>query len=342
MSPGGVPLSGDAAEDAARIEWAKQMKVLNDAGNWEAMQQRGIEWQKLHPTDPNGWSVQARGAFLSGDVKTAIAAWEKSIEIEPGLEEFASGWLKMARDIEKNFPDIKLQPLQFEPGDAVREGQVWSQKASQLLNARAYDEIEKVVAQLEKSNSANSKGSPFLSLFFGGLGTEGGKVAVRQAQIAAWRAARPKSNLARLAAIQLWTDAAWEARGTGFANTITPAMEARVQEALVRASKSLEVLPESAYYSPLAFEVALEWGHLAGVGRSFLDSMFKDGTELFPNYLPLYRIRANSLLPRWYGEAGEWESMAKKRAGQLGGETGDIFYGRMVWFVTGIVGNLPA
>lgn len=68
--------------------------------------------------------------------------------------------------------------------------------------------------------------------------------------------------------------------------------------------------------------------------------MFVAGTRQFPNYLPLYRTRAIHLLPRWLGEEGETLALIEKRAQQIGGDDGEIYYGRAIWHLTQSVGNL--
>ncbi|PQV63923.1 protein of unknown function (DUF4034) [Abditibacterium utsteinense] len=259
--------------------------------------------------------------------------------MDPASAPNGEKWLKTARSVRHNFPDLQLQPLQYEPGDAAREQTLWQQKGAALLAAKRYDEIEKTAA-LQKSGAANAKGSPHLSFLFEGLAGENADFAVRQKQIAAWRVARPQSNSARLAEIEMRTNAAFQARLDDYASTITPAMRAKLNAALAQSSHGLKNLPKTAFESPLAFVVALDCGLLAGAPREFLDDLFTAGTNKFPDYLPLYRTRAIHLLPRWLGEPGEALAMIETRADQIGGENGDIFYARVIWHLAQSTGQL--
>lgn len=330
-------------EGAARAQFAARMKALDAKGDWKTILQSGQQWQKSHPDDPTGYFAAARAAYMLGEIDVSIAAWEKLLAKDPASAQNGAGWLKTSRAVRRNYPNLKLKPFQFVQGDAAIEAVQWQRKGAALLAAKKYDEIEKTAATLQKSKAADAKGSPHLTLFFDGLyGSTTANVAAHQKRIAAWRAARPQSHLARLAEIQMWTGAAWRARGNGFSSTITPAMSAKMDAALAKGTQSLKNLPEAAYAaSPLAVEVALDWAQLSGAGREFLDELFSVGTENFPDYLPFYRIRANQLLPRWFGEPGEWQAMAKQRADQIGGDNGDIFYARVIWSLSNFFGNLP-
>ncbi|HEX9996819.1 MAG TPA: DUF4034 domain-containing protein [Abditibacterium sp.] len=325
---GGV-MSGDPVEDAARREFSSRMGKLQDAGDWNGLLENGRQWQKSHPKDVNGWFTEARGAYFLGDVATAITAWEKSKEIEPAMASNAESWLVEARQVRVNFPNLKLQPLVLEYNEASKEGHIWVEKGRAVLNAEEYDEIERVAADLQKTNAARASARPHLASFFAGITSAKSDFEAQKKQFEAWREAKPTSILARLAQITMWTDAAWEARGTGFGDTITPEMSKRMDANLEQAAKHLAELPESAQQTPLTFERMMNWGVLT-VGRKFLDEVYYRAIRKFPDYYPFYEARAYHLLPRWFGEPGEWELFLENRANQIGGENGDIFYARVL------------
>lgn len=332
----------ESSPGTTRDEFLARWKTLNEQGDWTALHQLGRDWQAGHPDDSDALYAQGLASYMLGDLDSATTELEKFLATNPADARNAKSWLDNVRAIKHNFPDLQLKPLQLVTSDVTLEQIPWVQKGAALLGAKRYDEIEKTAAALQKSNEADIKGTPYLRAFFDGL-LHGGDTnfAALQGRIAAWRAARPKSNLARLAALEMWTDAAYKARGTGFASTITPAMEARMDAAIQKGAQTLKTLPKTAFDSPLAFEAVVEWGSLAGVPRDFFDHFFQEGTAKFPNYLPLYTRRARILLPRWYGEPGEWEAMARKRADQIGGENGTVFYARVVWSLSQIVSDLP-
>lgn len=323
-------------------EFLARYKALQEKGDWAALHALGRDQEMAHPEDSDALYAQGLASYMLGDLDATTTEMEKFLATNPADAKNARFWIGNAGIIKRNFPDFQLKPLQFVTGDADAETQKWIRQGAALLAAKKYDEIEKVAAQLQKSNAANVQGAPHLASFFAGLTQSAGGLPVTQKRIAAWRVARPKSNLARLAAVAMWTSAGYDARGSGVASTITDAMSARIDAALQKGAATLKTLPASAFDSPLAFDVVLGWGLLASAPREYFDHYFETGIKKFPNYLPLYTQRAHDLLPRWFGEPGEWEAMAKKRADQIGGEEGDVFYAHIVWSLNQTVSDLPA
>ena len=315
--------------------------TLHDKGDWVGLRQLGRDWEAEHPADPAALFTQGLASYMMGDLDSTISLYEKLLAMKPEGADYYAGTLKITRAVKAKFPDLKLQPLQFKTGDVALEEAQWRQKGADLLEAKNYDEIEKIAAQLQKSNESDAKGVPHLSAFFDGL-SKSEDFGALKSRIAAWRAARPKSDLARLASLAMWTDQAWRVRGDGLASAVSPDIEARMSDATERAGETLKALPQSAFDSPLAYQAALDWGRVSGTDREALDELFEGGTAKFPDYLPLYTERARHLLPRWMGEPGEWETMAKKRADQIGGYEGDVFYARIVWNLTQSFAGLSA
>jgi hypothetical protein len=60
------------------------------------------------------------------------------------------------------------------------------------------------------------------------------------------------------------------------------------------------------------------------------DRLWRDALEFDPHYSVFYELRAHHLLPRWYGEAGDWERFAFNETRPLPGEEADIVYARIV------------
>ncbi len=338
--PAPVAISKTPPKTEATADLTATFQALDNKGDWKGLLQAGRNWQKAHPGESKAYFAQARAAYMLGDVETSIQGWEKLFALHPASKRQGEGWLNTTRSVRRNFPGLKLRPIEWLQGEASREQDEWQAKAAALLGAKKYDEIEKIAAQLQKSNASNAKGTPYLAFWLGGLSGGAESVSSQQNRVAAWRAARPRSDLARLAEIKMWTDTGWRARGDGYASTITPAMRAKIDAALAQSSQRLKNLPPSAFQSPLAFVVALDAGLLSGAPRQYLDQIFQAGTRRFPNYLPLYRTRAIHLLPRWFGAPGEALTMIEARAAQIGGAEGEIFYARVMWHLEQVTGGL--
>lgn len=344
-------MAPSAAKRVTREEWMARLKISEDKGDWTGVLQTAREWLKepRPPFPTSAYFAEADALYKLGAIDEVIPSLNMLVSLS-NPDSFPKGTEKrevtkekweIAQAVRRKFPNLKLQPLQFVEGESAREARDWSQKGTALLAAKNYDEIEATALSLQKSGAVTVDGSPHLiSFFFGLLKTQNGGFPALQTRIAAWRAARPKSNLARLAAIQMWTDAAGEARGDGVASTVTSAMSAKIEAALQKGAQSWATLPKTAFESPLAFEVALRRVQLAGASHEFLTHLIASGIKKFPDYQPLYGLGAYLLLPRWFGAPGEAEAMIKARADQIGGENGDIFYGRLIWDLSSYVGQL--
>ena len=325
-----LDLTTVASEDASRF--ADRVNQLQAAAKYETLQQGGHLRRVAHPENAVAWAAEASGAYLLGDVDTAIASAEMAIKLKPDIK--VDGFLRTARAVRRNYPNQQFQPLEFVDSEASLEVAKWEEKAKTLLAAKNYDEIERVARELQTSKAATVTARPYLTTFFKMLSASD---AANQTAIKSWRAARPNSDLARDVEIDMWTNVAWSARGNGTAADITPGKGNAMSDALSKAASVINELPATASSSPLMFVALQNWSQLSGIGREFQDAVFEEGTEKFPDYNTLYYQRTEFMMPRWYGKPGDFEAMIKTRADQIGGIEGDIFYARGIMEGTSVM-----
>ncbi len=324
-------LDAVAAESLADFE--ARAKKLDAAGQWLELQRVGHARRLQHPDEVAGWSAEATGAYSNGDIDTAIEAYKVRLSLK--YDKADDGHLSTARAVRRKFPDLKLQPVEFVDSDTRLAQRPWGAKSFALLEQKNYDELERVAAELQKSNASDAKLFPFLQNFFDVLTwPDDYDFDKLQPAIEAWRRARPQSNFARLVEIDFWTNKAYSIRGGGYASSITPEMSARMDEALERGTRAIAELPDSANQSPLFFTVLQDWAKLSGAGRPFIDAVFEEGVAKFPDYQPIYLNHSILLLPRWFGAPGEWQAMATRSADAVGGIKGDMLFAMIMSRVT--------
>ena len=73
----------------------------------------------------------------------------------------------------------------------------------------------------------------------------------------------------------------------------------------------------------LRFALGLQWP------RKRAETLLKEGAAIEPLYQHLYVNMATFLLPRWYGEGGEWERFATETANRIGGVEGSAVYNQI-------------
>lgn len=144
-----------------------------------------------------------------------------------------------------------------------------------------------------------------------------------------WVSARPESITARIALAESYVNYGADARGAGFADTVSESgwkllaeRTAKARQILERAS-SLSAKDPEWYFAMQNVALAQSWGPQAR--QALLDKAVK----FEPAYYYYYRAYANSILPKWGGEEGEAATFLTKTADQIGGDVGDIMYFRV-------------
>jgi hypothetical protein len=145
-------------------------------------------------------------------------------------------------------------------------------------------------------------------------------------RLQAWVTARPKSITARVALARAYLMYAYDARGNGFANTVSDSgwklFENRTTQAkqiLDEASTLPAKCPE--WYVDMLL-VAQNQGWDADRARALFDEAFK----FEPGYYYDARVLASYLLPKWSGEEGATEKFTQEVADRVGGDQGDALY----------------
>ena len=143
-----------------------------------------------------------------------------------------------------------------------------------------------------------------------------------------WVSERPESITARIALAESYTNYGADARGTGFADTVSESGWRLLGE---RTAKAKQILDEAStlstrdpeWYAAMQIIALGSWE--PGVRRA----LFEQAVEFEPAYYYYYRSYAYSILPKWGGEEGETEKFLQTAADRIGGDAGDILYFRV-------------
>jgi hypothetical protein len=141
-----------------------------------------------------------------------------------------------------------------------------------------------------------------------------------------WVAARPTSVTARVALGWAYLNYAFDARGDGYASTVSGNGWKLFAERTAEAKRILEearALPTKCPEWYVAMQkVAQNQSWDAADARA----LFDEANKFEPGYYYYARILANYLLPKWSGEAGGTEKFVQEIADRIGGDQGDILY----------------
>jgi hypothetical protein len=215
-----------------------------------------------------------------------------------------------------------------------------------LLEAKDYNQLDALAAKLRSSKEKNADGTWKLSGVYYALGISNNIFGMpmfnnipdtafedRIAELQDWVSVKPESITARVALANVQIDYAWNARGSDYASTVTDKGWQMFGERLNEAAKTLreaKKIDEKCpwyWYEMMSIAVGMQ------LPKDQFNEIFNQAISYEPNFIAYYGSRANFLLPRWYGNQGEWENDLAKSADKIGGDDGDVLYAQVVWRV---------
>jgi len=218
-------------------------------------------------------------------------------------------------------------------GDPYNTDESYKAHIAILFVQHDYAGLEKEISSARATKARLQGGIWKIAMFYDAVGHAipafGGSTVdwdAHLADIKKWIAAYPESAAARVALAEAYVNDAWEARGHGYANTVSESgwnnFGERIQlaeSALLDAAKLKEKCP---YWYEAMQEVALAQGW----DRDEARALFDEATAFEPAYYHYYRQYANYMMPRWYGDEGETQAFAEESAKRLPEPDGSIVY----------------
>ena len=144
-----------------------------------------------------------------------------------------------------------------------------------------------------------------------------------------WVSTRPRSITAKVALAESYVNYGWDARGSGYAGTVS---ESGWKLLGLRAAKAKHILEQASlptirdpewYVAMQNVAQAQSWNSDAA------QALLEQAIKFEPTYYYYYRMYADSILPKWGGEEGEVAKFLQKAADEIGGDAGDILYFRV-------------
>lgn len=146
-----------------------------------------------------------------------------------------------------------------------------------------------------------------------------------------WVAETPNNATPYLAKAAFLIAYAWDARGSGYANTVKDTDWPIFQQRIAQAREVLEKSAAVSKQSPLWYEnmqtiaIAQAWSE-----EDFL-RLFREGTSKEPTYYFLYFSAADYLLPRWHGSAARLAEFVDEAVKVTEQQEGKTLYARIYW-----------
>lgn len=224
--------------------------------------------------------------------------------------------------------------LSIDAATDINALQKYKDTAAQMLTDKEYAQLDCLADTVRSKKELFPGGVWKIHTIYSGLTSPtpfgvhatGMDWSIRLRELRQWVEARPQSVTARVALASAMVGYAWQARGGGYADTVSDSGWQLFGKRLGEAKQILDdasALPTKCPESYLTLmNVAIAQGWNAEDRRA----LFNQAIATEPTYYYYYRVYATSLLPKWGGEEGEVERFLEEAANRLGGESGDLLY----------------
>lgn len=155
------------------------------------------------------------------------------------------------------------------------------------------------------------------------------------ARLTDWIAHNPQSITARVALAEVYYKYGWVARGSGYADSVTPEGQKLFLDRVARAHTVLDEASSLNTKCPQWYSLMLSIARSQGWDEEKTDELFNKAVAFEPGYFDYYDSYADYLLPEWEGKSGESAAFAKQVADHIGGQQGDFVYFEIAAHVVG-------
>jgi hypothetical protein len=176
-----------------------------------------------------------------------------------------------------------------------------------LFNAEQFTDLERLVDDWSSQNFRRADGRWLLTAYQGAIQSlleRPGQWEAALQIIWRWREKNPYSAAAAITEAIYWTQYAWDARGTDFANRISPENWRLFQERLAKARAVLDESKPYASDTPLWGLQSVEVAAVLEGSRSTLLVEFAENARQHKDFSSLYIHTAQYLTPKW---GGDWK-----------------------------------
>ena len=146
-----------------------------------------------------------------------------------------------------------------------------------------------------------------------------------------WRLKNSKSPALAMVEIIFWRSYAWNARGGGFATTVSKEgwelFRERLGKAKVRLQESKDQSRSCALWHSLMLDTLLE----SGAKMSELEATYKQAVSLFADHPGLHLAMGRAFSPRWGGSVELFDKFAREAVVLTKNTEGNSLYARLYW-----------
>jgi hypothetical protein len=265
-------------------------------------------------------------AFGLGGTVLVVILWTGQAVAEPDQEA-------------TNAPPCSTSVATFDPSVDVDALNNYHNAIAQLLKEERFQELDCIADWARSSKARFSGGTSVLHNVYGGLAipmpghpTEEDWSTHLQL-LERWNEQNPNSITVPIALAESYVNYGWNARGSGYSDTVSESGWRLFTE---RLAKAKAILDRASNKCPEWYVAMQEVAQGQGWEIDQLNALLERAVAFEPSYQYVYRAHATILLPKWQGEEGDAARFSEKAADRLGGDAGDILYFQVAaWIVCG-------
>lgn len=171
------------------------------------------------------------------------------------------------------------------------------------------NELNNLMSQLENDRCKLADGRAAISFTRSGLNKAFKKIRDNEVilkKLKKLQGKYPEGIYPHIAEANFWIYYAWDARGNGYASSVTPEGWKLFRERLAKAEKILIDNKEKASRSPVWYHLMFEPVFHLNYSQDEKDKFYVEAFEKHKGFLPLYILKRNQLRPRW---GGSWKEV---------------------------------
>jgi hypothetical protein len=237
--------------------------------------------------------------------------------------------------------DGNLEPVQiacgftdsaFDTATDIHALEEYQEAIALLLQREKFAELDCIADQVRTTKARFSGGAWKLRNFYIGLQEPRPGHPTQEdwrkhmALIERWIQLRPRSFTAQIALAESYVQYGWNARGEGYADTVSNSGWKLLGERVEKARQILTASPTLKTKCPDWYLAMQEVSQGASWDLPHTTALLKEAIAFEPDYEYYYRFYAYNLQPKWGGEEADAARFAEESANKVGGDNGDIIY----------------
>ena len=202
------------------------------------------------------------------------------------------------------------------------------------FDAKDFEKLESLAEKYCAERNDPKKDRDNIRQYFWVLG-ERGDVSKREQKIETvktWRKMYPESVPARIAHVMLLIKSAWDARGSGYADSVSEEQFKIFHERLLQARDVLVTIPENQYQKyPEFYSCILTCARGLGVPRKQFNQIYLEGVKVAPKAVEIHYTAAHFSTVQWGAKLGEWEANLRGALKGLPKDDADEVYAATIY-----------